>query len=141
MSDDRSVGLLKRSTFAPPASSFPPPALAVAAFDEHGARIERLIARLPPNLQRATRWLRQPSSRWARIPSGVLLMIGGLLWILPLLGLWMLPLGLLLLAEDVPVLMRLRARALAALDRRYPHWFAPSPSAQHVLPPLKQEGS
>jgi hypothetical protein len=92
--------------------------------DEHGRRIERLIARLPPWLGRLVRWLRKPSSRWLRIPLGILLCLGGLLWILPFLGLWMLPLGLLLLAEDLPPLKRASARLLAWLERRYPHWFA-----------------
>jgi hypothetical protein len=87
-------------------------------------RLERLIERFPPRLRQAVCWLRKPSSRWARIPAGVLLSIGGLLWILPLLGLWMLPLGLLLLADDVPALHRLRERILESLERRYPHWFA-----------------
>ncbi|MEM7193531.1 MAG: hypothetical protein AAF402_01185 [Pseudomonadota bacterium] len=33
---------------------------------------------------------------------GVLLLLGGLLWFLPILGLWMLPLGLLVLSIDFP---------------------------------------
>jgi len=96
--------------------------------DLRGHRLERLIERLPPGMRKAVRWLRKPSSRWARIPAGVLLSIGGLLWILPLLGLWMLPLGLLLLADDVPALNRARARILEWIERRRPHWFAPPPN-------------
>ncbi|MGH7091793.1 MAG: hypothetical protein ACREFQ_23130 [Stellaceae bacterium] len=41
----------------------------------------------------------------------------------PVFGLWMLPLGLLLLAEDVPPLRRVRDRILLRLARRKPHWF------------------
>jgi hypothetical protein len=100
--------------------------------DARAHRLERLIERFPPRLRQAVRWLRQPSSRWARIPSGVLLSVGGLLWFLPLLGLWMLPLGLLLLAEDVPPLDRLRERILETLERRYPHWFAPPPEPKRI---------
>lgn len=37
------------------------------------------------------------SLRWV---LGLSLMIGGILWFLPILGAWMLPLGLLLLAPD-----------------------------------------
>ena len=37
---------------------------------------------------------------------GILLMLGGIFSILPLLGLWMLPLGLLLIAYDVPFLRK-----------------------------------
>src|SRR3981189_2545568 len=54
----------------------------------HDPRIDRLIDRLPNALQPAIRWLRRPSSRWVRIPAGVLLISGGLLSILPLLGIW-----------------------------------------------------
>ena len=75
-------------------------------------------------MQAATRWLRKPASRWARIPAGLLLIIGGCLAILPVFGLWMLPLGLLLLADDIPPLRRARERALNWLERRRPHWFS-----------------
>jgi hypothetical protein len=42
----------------------------------------------------------------------LLLILGGLLFFLPILGIWMLPLGLLLLAEDLPVLRSWRSRIL-----------------------------
>ena len=42
--------------------------------------------------------------RYARIPIAVALIAGGLAGFLPVLGLWMLPLGLLLLAVDAPAL-------------------------------------
>jgi len=74
-------------------------------------------------MQVTTRWLRRPEARWARIPAGVLLMVGGCLAILPFFGLWMLPLGLMLLADDIAPLRRLRERALRRLERRWPHWF------------------
>ena len=89
----------------------------------HEHRLERLIDRLPGRAQAATRWLRQPSSRWARIPAGMLLVGGGVLSILPLLGLWMLPLGLMLLAEDLPGLRRMRGHLLDWMADRRPHWF------------------
>lgn len=92
----------------------------------HARRLEGLIERLPPRGRETVRWLRKPSSRWARIPAGGLLCIGGILWILPFLGLWMLPLGLALLADDVPPLNRARGRALRWIERRRPHWFAPT---------------
>lgn len=64
----------------------------------------------PPWLGRGLRWIRHPASRWVRLPVGVLLMIGGVFAILPGLGIWMLPLGLLLLAADIPFLRRPVAR-------------------------------
>lgn len=39
-----------------------------------------------------------------RLPVAILLVIGGILGFLPVLGFWMLPLGLLLLAIDLPAL-------------------------------------
>jgi len=86
-------------------------------------RLERLIDRLPHSVQRAVRWLRRPAARWLRIPAGVLLAVASLLSILPFFGLWMLPLGLVLLAEDVPPLRRGRDRLLAWAERRWPQWF------------------
>ena len=96
---------------------------ASAAIHRHERQLESLIDRLPNGLQATTRWLRRPSSRWARIPAGVLLIGGGVLSILPFLGLWMLPLGVILLAEDISPLRRVRARLLDLLERRRPHWF------------------
>jgi hypothetical protein len=75
-------------------------------------------------MQAITRWLRKPSSRWARIPAGLFLIIGGCLAVLPVFGLWMLPLGLMLLADDIPPLRRLLDRAAGWLERRRPNWFA-----------------
>ncbi|HKN29213.1 MAG TPA: DUF2892 domain-containing protein [Roseiarcus sp.] len=82
-----------------------------------------MIDRLPDRVQTTTRWLRRPSSRLVRIPAGVLLVGGGFLGMLPLLGFWMLPLGLMLLAEDIGPLRRVRNRVLNWIERRRPHWF------------------
>jgi hypothetical protein len=92
------------------------------AAERREQRVERLIDRLPARLRSTVRWLRRPSSRWLRIPAGVLLILGSLLSILPVFGLWMLPLGLTLLAEDVPPLRRARERILDWIERRRPHW-------------------
>jgi hypothetical protein len=89
---------------------------------QHEHRLERLIDRLPSRFRTTVRWLRKPSSRWMRIPAGALLIAGGLLGILPLLGFWMLPLGLVLLAEDVPLLRTWRDRILSWIEQRRPHW-------------------
>ena len=89
----------------------------------HEHRLERLIDRLPAGMQRATRWLRHPPRRWIRVPAGIALICGGILGFLPLLGFWMLPLGLVLLAEDFTPLWWLRGRMLDWIARRRPHWF------------------
>ena len=58
-------------------------------------------------MARVIRSLRHPDSRWVRIPVGVLLILAGLIApLVPLLGVWMIPIGLLLLASDVPFLRR-----------------------------------
>jgi hypothetical protein len=85
------------------------------------ALMERFEARLPDACARCSRWLRQPSSRMVRIPSAVLLMLGGVFSILPVLGIWMLPLGLLLLAVDLPALRPPLARLLHWIERKWPH--------------------
>lgn len=59
---------------------------------------------MPTSVARIIRNLRHPKARWIRIPIGVLLIAGGIFSILPFLGIWMLPLGLLLMAYDVPAL-------------------------------------
>jgi hypothetical protein len=64
-------------------------------------RLEQLIDRLPRFLRSSVRWLRQPSLIWLRIPAGIVLIVGGLLSFLPILGLWMLPLGAMLLSDDL----------------------------------------
>lgn len=83
---------------------------------------DRLERALPRWLGRVLRWLRVPSARWIRVPTGVLFVIGGLFAILPILGLWMIPVGLLLLAQDVPFLRRPTRRMLLSLERRWVRW-------------------
>lgn len=82
-------------------------------------QLDRIEQSLPRWLHRSLRWLRMPSAAWVRIPLGVLLVLGGIFSILPLLGLWMLPLGLLLLAQDIPFLRRPIRRALVWAERRW----------------------
>ena len=91
----------------------------------HRRRLDGLIARLPGRFRAAALWLLRPESRWARIPVGALLIVGGFLAILPVFALWMLPLGVVLIAEDVPVLRRGVARALAWAESRWPRLFKP----------------
>jgi hypothetical protein len=74
-------------------------------------------------------------SRWARLPAGVMLIGGGVLGALPLLGFWMLPLGLVLLAEDAPPLRRRRDLLLSWIERRWPQLLRGKPqptNKEHV---------
>lgn len=96
--------------------SFDVSAEAKAELDRH---FEWIAERLPEKGARFVRWVRQPSSRWVRIPLALLLVVGGILSFLPILGLWMLPLGLLLIAQDVPFLQKPLADALGWAERKW----------------------
>lgn len=115
--------------------------LADPPMDAAERRLERLIDRLPGQWQAIARWLRRPSSRAVRIPAGTLLVAGGFLSILPFFGLWMLPLGATLLAEDVPPLRRLRDRVLDRIERHRPHWFAGGEAGRTTQAPLPSRAS
>ncbi|MBS1092836.1 hypothetical protein JK208_14750 [Gluconobacter sp. Dm-74] len=84
--------------------------------------MELLIRRLPEKLQTVLNWLREPSHKWVRIPAGVLFMLGGVLSILPVLGLWMLPVGVMLLSQDIALFRRLQGRVLRWVERKHPDW-------------------
>lgn len=89
---------------------------AKAALDRH---FEWIAERLPNKAANFVRWLRQPSSRLVRIPLSGFLIIGGIFSFLPILGLWMLPLGLLLVAQDVPFLQKPLADTLGWIERKW----------------------
>ena len=61
--------------------------------------------------------LKLPRSRLLRIIIGLGLILGGFLGFLPILGFWMLPLGLMVLSYDLPVTRRWRRRGEVALNR------------------------
>ena len=73
---------------------------------------------MPTRRERFKRWSRRALVRirrtlppGTRIPVGLLLMLGGVLGFLPIVGFWMLPLGLAVAALDVaPMIRRLRGR-------------------------------
>ena len=106
------------TTFGAPTEEAPD---AVSADDW---RLERLINRLPKRIRSSVRFVRQPSCRWLRIPMGLLLTVGSVLSFLPIAGLWMLPTGLALLADDVRLLGSLRSRALDWVEHHRPDWLA-----------------
>jgi hypothetical protein len=87
-----------------------------AEIDRHYAWFE---ARLPPGPAKFMGWLRKPSSKLVRLPLGILLIIGGIFSILPILGLWMLPLGLILIAQDISWLEKPVARMLGWIERKW----------------------
>lgn len=62
------------------------------------------LGRLIPVLRGPMSTLRKDSWFPIRFPMALLMIAGGVFSFLPFLGIWMLPLGLLLLAVDLPVL-------------------------------------
>ena len=62
--------------------------------------------RVPIRVSQSIQWLRKPSSFAVRLVVVLLLILGGIFSFLPVLGLWMLPLGLLFIAQDVPLLQK-----------------------------------
>jgi hypothetical protein len=70
----------------------------------------------PAEIRTMGRRVRLPRRRPARIALGSGLVVGGILGFLPVLGFWMVPLGVAVLAVDVPAAQRLwRAMRAAAL--------------------------
>ena len=55
-------------------------------------------------------WIKHHDNHWMRKITATLLIIGGILGFLPVLGFWMIPLGMMLLATDIPALRRFNRR-------------------------------
>jgi hypothetical protein len=81
-----------------------------------------VLGRLVPALRGPMSTLRQDSWFPVRFPMAILLIVGGLLSFLPVLGIWMLPLGLLLLAVDLPVLRGPISAAIVRGRRLFRIW-------------------
>ncbi len=65
-----------------------------------------------------------PGNVFLRVALGLVAVAGGFLGFLPILGFWMLPLGLLILSIDFPPIRRFRrvatVRVVGSLKRRFP---------------------
>ncbi|MYZ49479.1 hypothetical protein [Propylenella binzhouense] len=71
-----------------------------------------------------------PRSRVLRVGLGGLFVVGGVFSFLPVLGIWMLPLGLIILSHDFAPVRRGRRRFTVWFHRRYPKlaaWTDPGP--------------
>lgn len=82
------------------------------------------IARAFPVLRGPLTALRGDRWRLVRVPVALLMIVGGVFAFLPLLGIWMLPLGLLLLAIDLPFLRGPISALLIRARRRIDVWMA-----------------
>ena len=93
------------------------------------SRDERRFDRQFQSISRSYPWTDRPLRalrvRWlwmVRVPIAILLILGGFLAVLPVFGLWMIPLGLLLLAIDVPRLKGPVAALIIRARRRIDVW-------------------
>jgi hypothetical protein len=92
---------------------------------KNAARLNRQFERIRrrfPLSGRFIDWVRRPSSRILRIPLGIVLVLGGIFSFLPVLGVWMLPLGLLMLAIDLPFLQHPLNTLILRGERRWKRW-------------------
>lgn len=62
--------------------------------------------RLLDGLRKGYRWSDAHIPTGLRLPLGVVLIVGGVLGFLPVLGFWMIPLGVVVAALDIPPLRR-----------------------------------
>jgi hypothetical protein len=81
--------------------------------------MERFQNHIPTWVGQNLNRLRGERVKWLRVPIGVALTGGGMLGFLPLpiVGIWMLPIGLALLAHDIPTMRRPIARLLHFTNR------------------------
>ncbi|BCP53429.1 hypothetical protein K32_20460 [Kaistia sp. 32K] len=72
-----------------------------------------------PSIRLGKKTISLPRSRTARVAVGSGFVVGGALGFLPVLGFWMLPIGLIVLSHDFPRVRRLRRQTEVALLRRW----------------------
>ena len=80
----------------------------------------------------ANHHLHLPQSRPTRIGLGILLVACGFLGFLPVLGFWMIPLGLLVLSVDLPPVRRAR--------RRLTVWWHRDKNGERIKKPTTEPG-
>jgi hypothetical protein len=73
---------------------------------------------MAPKIRIFDRHWHLPQSKPIRIGIGILLVAGGLVGFLPVLGFWMIPLGLLVLSIDLPIVRRWRRQLTVWWHRR-----------------------
>lgn len=81
-----------------------------------------VLSRLFPALRKPLAMLRQKGWWLVRMPVALLFVFGGLFSFLPVLGVWMLPFGLLLLAVDLPHLRGPISVLMIRARRRIKRW-------------------
>jgi 4-alpha-glucanotransferase len=82
------------------------------------AIVEKYADKIPRPLGRFIRWMRRPELRWVRLIAGILFVIFGFVGFLPILGFWMVPLGLIILAQDSRWLQRPTLKVITWLESK-----------------------
>jgi 4-alpha-glucanotransferase len=80
------------------------------------AIVEKYADKIPRPMGRFIRWMRKPDLRWLRLIAGIMFVLFGFVGFLPILGFWMVPLGLIILAQDSKWLQRPTLRAITWLE-------------------------
>lgn len=94
--------------------------------DRERRRLDRQLQALGrrfPILQRLIALVDARPGVLLRVPLALLLIMGGLLGFLPILGFWMIPLGLIILAIDLPLLQPVVSSAMIRIRRRWSLWW------------------
>jgi hypothetical protein len=94
---------------------------------EDDPHLERLLNTLPLRVKRTYVWLTKPEARLIRWPLGLALIVGGVFGFLPILGFWMIPLGALLIGEDIPPVRRPTLSLLGLIYRKWDAWRSSRP--------------
>lgn len=84
--------------------------------------VDKYASKMPRPLGRFVLWLRKPELRWVRLVAGVLFVLLGCVGFLPVLGFWMVPLGLILLAQDIVFLRRPILAAITWTEDKFKGW-------------------
>lgn len=72
-----------------------------------------------PSIRFGKRSVRLPESRMLRVGIGGAFIVGGVFSFLPVLGIWMLPVGLIVLSHDFPRIRRFRRQWQVKLSRKW----------------------
>jgi hypothetical protein len=72
----------------------------------------------PRRIEMFGRGFNLPQGRWQRIALGAALVFFGILGFLPVLGFWMIPLGLFVLSLELPAVRRWRRRLIVRFSKR-----------------------
>ena len=93
--------------------------------DRHRRRLDRQLSALSrrfPSLRGVLGLIEARPGAVLRLPLALLLIAGGFLGFLPILGFWMIPLGLLILAIDLPLLRPSVSTTMIRGRRRLSLW-------------------